>query len=413
LPAEIGVPYPVEIFAVDENGRIDLSYNERVVVSVAADVAIHYYQKLAGYEKKTSSIAFTMQNGRSGVFYLVSPHCGNKILEIISGGRAVCAAVSFSPYRGALSGTLRITEIMFDTEAVVAAGRLWTNLDWIEIRNISPNPITASDVVLEKWGDGEYSHSQTALPSFALPPGGYAVIAENTNDFSCALGAAVGTNVSTLVQANFRGFSLNQRIVLRDTTGVIDAVAYSRDSSLDAVQRLGTSNGIRAPRTDTVFISLERRNGNLPSLHDGNWNNAHYRAANLAFVIRSAGTVVTNDYPMFATPGFAHTASAKTLSVGIARREYLYSPRNGPIEFPVNATLPCRFEAKIFSANGCFAGNILPNARSCINDACVVLFDGTAGGRKLRPGLYFFQVCAVDDATGAAASDKTYFLVRE
>lgn len=414
--AVIGIPFPVEVFALTAAGGIDGCFHGRASVSFTDDIDIKFYEALREYSKEDRSISFAMRNGRSGVFYLRSRHAGVKRVSLF-GAVSGASSVDIGVFSGAGAGTLCLSEIMYantgspDYFRILAGNRLLTNVRWLELFNRGNVPVDITGYTLEKRSESTASSTYDyRIPSGMIAPGGHIVLAESA-EFSLMY-----PNTPSVV-VNFGGLSQEQTLVIRDTLyRPVDVVAYDLSSYMEDTARRGNVNGIAGTIYGRECISLERISCTRSGLMKENWANARRAYGSAVYLMRGTSTVTnTNEVAVLASPGASNSIlldARPTLSVQLDRKRYVYSRGVAlGISFSVNA--PCRCDVKVYTKSGRYIGALASGLIPAVDSTETVPFIGSVEGRVLVPDLYFLELSAADDHTGISARSRYYFAVKD
>ncbi|MBI4976067.1 MAG: lamin tail domain-containing protein [Spirochaetes bacterium] len=418
-----GIPFPVEVFAMNTAGTYDPGYSGRVTVSIRDDIDIMHYQKLQNYSKSDYTISMDISGGRSGIFYFRTRHTGPHRASV-TGDRLPALATEFS-VKGNIghgSGTIYFSEIMYinDSFRILApAGISNRYTEWIELHNTGSTPFVVSSCKLHKWSESSPNSSIYDIPFCVIPANGFCVIARSSNDFRNVYGN-LSSPLMTVITCDFGGLAQEQTLALVDASGnSIDTAAYSRDTYITAVTRCGTKNGIPATITNNDFISMERISYRRPALMKENWGNAR-TASPVSYTASEteSGIRITNVYTsqLYATPGASNSislVSPGTLAVTIPRAKYVFTRGQGPLTIPFTVTGTATCDVRVFTKNGRCLGAVAQALSPAGNTPASVTFNGAVGTQVLKPDLYYFQISAVDAVAGASSFARYYFAVRD
>lgn len=248
---------------------------------------------------------------------------------------------------------VRITEIMYDLVGTD------TGREWIEVKNISAEPV---DLSTWKLFEANTNHKLNPLSSPVIPPGGYAVIIDAFDKF-------------TMDNSNFSGllfdsaFSLGnegETITVRNSEGVdIDSVSYS--ASLGAQ---GDGNTLQR-KDDGTFISAAPTLGSateatvsVPGSEEETKDITDKDDNSASYLLKNTDTLSTHSSQSVANISF----DAPEFSVTTGR------PRIGFVGTPL------QFEAKIKTAKNIPIGNVAANVWS--------MGDGTAQSGQFISHVY-------------------------
>ena len=410
----IGRDLPLDIYAIDRNGKISFVFDETVDLAYFDDLKVSDDGYIKNKITRGKLISFECIGGRGGRFSIFSIYPGAFEIKISGGGLAtVSTRLRFDPFRSGYVGKVVISEVMYLTAtATNLAGNVYDELDFIEIYNTTEDNIDLHNWILLKNESSEY-----VLSDVLLKRKSHLLLVANVSDFNGLYDSGLPDDlVVDKVEVAFGNLSQDGDITLLDNqSNEVDILQYT-DSYLKEVSRYGQKNRLGQYIDIREFISLERKSFVDVGLWSFNWGNSSYQLGNASFLKTSSGVSDSYTLPILATPGFANSRSfleKKKLFIEILRKVYVLDRNSGKkLIFELLVNSPSLIEARVYSQTGAYLGILATEIVGTENRNIYIFFDGNLNGRQLGVGLYFLRVKAVRADTAEESTDKMYFAIK-